>query len=106
MVNAGDGSNRLFIVQQNGLILVRAGTSPFAVTTFGNFGPTGLNLISTGGERGLLSMAFHPDYNGTTNLFFYIYYTEITSGRIMVDRFETTTTDPVTVNGTTRLNIM
>ena len=61
MVNAGDGSNRLFIVQQNGLVLVRAGTTPFAVTTFGNFGATGLNLISTGGERGLLSMAFHPE---------------------------------------------
>src|SRR5688500_14592161 len=59
LVNAGDGSNRLFIVQQNGIILVRAGTSPFAVTTFGDFGATGLNLISTGGERGLLSMVFH-----------------------------------------------
>lgn len=106
LVNAGDGSNRLFIVQQNGIVLVRAGTSPFAVTTFGNFGLGGLNLISTGGERGLLSMVFHPDYNGTTNLFFYIYYTEITTGRIMVDRFQTTTTDPVTVDGATRLNIM
>jgi glucose/arabinose dehydrogenase len=110
LVNAGDGTNRLFIVQQNGVILVRTVTPSVAVNTFVDLGtstgPSGLNLISFGGERGLLSMAFHPDYNGTTNRFFYVYYTEITTGRIIIDRFETTVGNINTVDAASRLQIM
>ena len=51
LVNAGDGSNRLFIVEQGGTIRVRNGST---TTLFGNFGATGANIISAGGERGLL----------------------------------------------------
>src|SRR5215831_18520760 len=63
IVNAGDGSNRLFIVQQGGVIKVSNVTS---VSDFIDLS----TLISTGGERGLLSMAFHPKFNGTTNRYF------------------------------------
>ncbi len=74
IVNAGDGSNRLFIVQQGGLIRIWNGTTVLA-TPFADL--TG--VISTGGERGLLSMAFHPRYD--TNRYFFIYYTT-TSGSV------------------------
>ena len=87
VVNAGDGSNRLFIVEQGGLIKVLNGTT---VTTFANLGPSGANLISVGGEEGLLSMAFHPDFNGVSNRFFYVYYTDLASN-IAITRFQTTT---------------
>ena len=40
--------------------------------------------ISTGGEQGLLSMAFHPDYE--TNGFFWVYYTN-TAGNLEVSRY-------------------
>lgn len=93
IVNAGDGSNRLFIVQQNGVILVREASAPFTVSQFmdlGNSTPSGLDVISytAGGERGLLSMAFHPDYNGSTNSYFFVYYTDPV-GNITIRRYET-----------------
>ncbi len=68
LVHAGDGSNRIFIVQQGGTILVYdkayALLGTFLAITAG---------FTSGGERGLLSMAFHPGY--ATNGFFFIYYT-------------------------------
>ncbi|MFL5810245.1 MAG: PQQ-dependent sugar dehydrogenase, partial [Flavisolibacter sp.] len=108
LVNAGDGSNRLFIVQQNGLIRVRQGTSPFTISNFLDLGSSGLDLISyiAGGERGLLSMVFHPDYNGTTNRYFFVYYTEKTTGRIVVRRFETSAGDQNIVDVSSSFLIM
>jgi glucose/arabinose dehydrogenase len=93
VVNAGDGSNRLFIVQQGGIIKVWNGT------TTSNFIDLS-SIISTGGERGLLSMAFHPDFDGVTNRYFFVYYTN-SSGDIEVSRYQTTagnsnTGDPAT----------
>src|SRR5687767_10869784 len=57
VTHAGDGSNRLFIVEQAGAIKV---AQPGASTT-----TEFLNLalrITSGGERGLLGLAFHPAY--------------------------------------------
>jgi glucose/arabinose dehydrogenase len=67
IVNAGDGSNRLFVVQKGGSIL--------AYDASYNLLSTFLTIpgITTAGERGLLSMAFHPSY--ASNGFFYVYYT-------------------------------
>lgn len=52
-------SGRVLILRNNGVIL----PTPF-MTQSG---------VTTGNERGLLSMAFHPDY--ATNGYFYLYYT-------------------------------
>ncbi len=73
-----DGSGRLFIVEQAGLIRI--------------FRP-GLGLLSTpfldirsrvvsGGEQGLLSVAFHPSY--ASNRRFFVYYTSLTGGLHLV----------------------
>jgi glucose/arabinose dehydrogenase len=102
IVNAADGSNRLFVVEQAGTIQVRNGVT---LSQFADFGVTGANIISTGGERGLLSMAFHPGYNGTTNRYFFIYYTD-TDGNIAVSRYETTVGNVNTVDLTTGINII
>ena len=63
---AGDGE-RVFVVEQGECWLVRAGTlsTPdfLDITT----------LVLSGGERGLFSMAFAPDY--ATSGRFYVYYT-------------------------------
>ena len=77
-VNAGDGSNRIFIVQQGATI--RTYDSAF------NFLSVFLTVsnVNVGGERGLLSMAFHPDYK--TNGLFYVYYTN-TDGNIELARY-------------------
>lgn len=78
VTNAGDGSQRLFVVEQAGLIrIVRNGTvqpSPFLDIT---------SSVTTGGERGLLGLAFSPQYRTTGR--FYIYYTNL-DGNVVVQR--------------------
>ncbi len=71
IVNAGDGSNRLFIVEKAGRIKIFSGG---VVQPVPFLDLTGSNLISTVGERGLLSMAFHPAFEN--NGYFYIFYTK------------------------------
>jgi glucose/arabinose dehydrogenase len=65
VTNCGD--NRLFITEQGGTIRIWTGTQLLA-TPF-----LTISGLGTGGERGLLSMAFHPQY--AQNGFFYVYYT-------------------------------
>ncbi|MEO5859215.1 MAG: PQQ-dependent sugar dehydrogenase [Pyrinomonadaceae bacterium] len=72
LTNAGDGTRRLFIVQQRGIIkVVQPGsTSP---TDYLNLS----TLVSnSGNERGLLGLAFHPNFE--SNRRFFVYYTRQT----------------------------
>lgn len=65
--NSGDGTDRLFVVQQGGIIRVFPNDAAVASTTeFLNIG------VQCCGEMGLLGLAFHPDYE--TNGFFFVYY--------------------------------
>ncbi len=77
IVNAGD--SRLFIVQQGGLIRVYSAgqllPAPFLDVSA---------LISTGDERGLLGLAFHPNF--ASSGFFYVYYTNL-DGDIVIARY-------------------
>jgi glucose/arabinose dehydrogenase len=74
---------RLFVMQLNGQIrIIKNGT--LLGTPFINLGAGGLNIITTGGERGLLGMAFHPNYAG--NGFFYVNYTNL-QGHTVVARY-------------------
>lgn len=90
---------RLFIVQQGGLIKVVSSTGTLNATPFLNLS----SLISTGGERGLLSMAFHPDY--ATNGYFYVNYTN-TSGNTVIARYSVNPTNPNIANSTSGVTLM
>ena len=99
IVNAGDGTNRLFVVQQAGTIRVYNSAYTFlgnlvtvAGVTFGGFGD----------ERGLLSMAFHPDYE--TNRFFYVFYNTNVGGVDFVNlaRYQTRADNPNLADDTSR----
>ena len=57
ITHAGDGSGRLFITLQAGQILIFDGRQVLA-DPFLDIRA----LVSSGGERGLLSVAFHPNY--------------------------------------------
>jgi glucose/arabinose dehydrogenase len=99
IVNAGDGTNRMFVVQQGGNIrLYNAGWTLLN----SNFLTISTN-ISTGGERGLLSLVFHPNFEN--NRYFFVYYTN-TQGGINVDRFQTDINNPNAADAGTRTNIM
>ena len=69
ITHSGDGLGRLFIVLQTGQILVYDGTQVLPVPFLDIS-----SLVSTGGERGLLSVAFHPNY--AANGLFYVNYTD------------------------------
>jgi glucose/arabinose dehydrogenase len=79
VTSAGDGSGRLFVVEQSGRILtIESGTvlaTPFLDIR---------SLVSSAGEQGLLSVAFHPRY--ATNGWFYVNYTDL-SGATVVARY-------------------
>lgn len=98
IVNANDGSNRLFLVQRNGIIKIWNGTTVLA-TPFIDISAT----IVSGGEQGLLSLAFHPGYAG--NGYFFVYYTN-TSGNISVARYSVSANPNIAINaGTVLLTI-
>lgn len=72
LTHAGDGSGRLFIVEQAGVIRVWDGTlleTPLLDVASGS--PH--DRVLAGGERGLLGLAFHP--NHADNGRFFVYYT-------------------------------
>lgn len=94
IVNAGDGSNRLFIVQQRGVIRVYdLNTSTLLPTPFLDITP----LLPTGSEQGLLSMAFYPNYEHPDSAYFFIYYTNL-AGSIVLARYQPTTPTANTAN--------
>lgn len=77
LTHAHDGSNRLFVLEQEGSIRVFENKSTTAAS--GEF----LNIrkkVSYGGEAGLLGLAFHPDYKN--NGYFYLNYTRKKSGKL------------------------
>ena len=86
VTNAGDGSGRLFVVEQAGRIrLVKGGAlveRPFLDIT---------GRIASGGERGLLGLAFHPDY--PTDPRFFVNYTD-RDGNTVVSQFTVSGADP------------
>lgn len=79
ITNAGDGSGRVFVVEQPGRIrIVKNGE--LVATPFLDIA----SRVSLSSERGLLSVAFPPDY--TTKAHFYVYYTN-KDGNIVVARY-------------------
>lgn len=79
-----DETNRLFIVEKGGRIVVFENDA--ATTTTTNF--LNLSNISTTSEQGLLGLAFHPNYS--SNGYFYVYYTPTTSLSV-ISRFSVST---------------
>jgi glucose/arabinose dehydrogenase len=74
------GDARLFIVEQPGRIRV-VKDGQLLATPFLDISAR----VSYGGERGLLSVAFDPQY--AANGFFYVYYTSVPNGDIVVERY-------------------
>jgi glucose/arabinose dehydrogenase len=97
LVSAGDGSGRLYVVQQGGQIrIIRNGVAlpaPF------------LNIaakVVSVGEQGLLGLAFHPKYN--VNGRFFVYYTRIGDGALVIERYQRSA-DNANIADTTLANV-
>ncbi len=76
--HAGDGSGRLFIVEQAGKIRIVANGAVLP-TPFLDITPL---VNSRSSERGLLGVAFHPNYK--SNGFFYVNYTDVNGDTAVV----------------------
>jgi glucose/arabinose dehydrogenase len=72
LVSAGDGSGRLFIVDQIGLIRVLSPDGTLLPAPFLDLRSRMVPLMAGFDERGLLGLAFHPDY--ASNGRFFVYY--------------------------------
>ncbi|HEY2818601.1 MAG TPA: PQQ-dependent sugar dehydrogenase [Casimicrobiaceae bacterium] len=84
IANAGDGSNRLFIVEQGGTIRVlQPGSS--TPTLFLDIHAK----VVAGGEQGLVGLAFHPQY--TVNGRFFVYYTRAGDGTLVIAEYHVST---------------
>jgi glucose/arabinose dehydrogenase len=91
---AGDGSGRLFVVEQAGKIkIIQNGT--VAGTPYLDIS----SLLVSGGEEGLLGLAFHPNF--ATNGCFYVNYTTTRltgSLQTVISEFQATSSAANTVN--------
>lgn len=86
----GDGSNRLFVVRQKGIIKV-FDNNP-AVFSAPIFLDLRNRVTNEHGEQGLLGLAFHPDF--ANNGFFYVYYTAENPLRSIIARYEVDPSNP------------
>ncbi|MGZ8502078.1 MAG: PQQ-dependent sugar dehydrogenase [Candidatus Limnocylindrales bacterium] len=85
VTNAADGSRRLFVVEQRGVIKVwRSG---HGLSTFLDM----RSRVELSGEQGLLALAFHPDYEH--NRKFYVLFTEKSTGDVIVAEYKASATN-------------
>src|SRR5262245_20326433 len=87
VTHASDGSGRLFVVEQPGVILVLqpGATAP---TVFLDI----QSKVIFSGERGLLGLAFHPGYE--TNRRFFVDYTRRPDGATVIAEYQASAADP------------
>ncbi len=98
---------RLFVVEQGGRIRIIKNGATLA-TPFIHFGTVasgGLGLTASSGERGLLGLAFHPNY--ASNGYFYVNYTAASGGATTIRRYTVSANPDVadTTSGLTLLTI-
>jgi len=98
ITHAGDGTNRLFIVERAGRIRIYKKSlllsTPFLdITSIVN---------SASSEQGLLALAFHPDY--TTNGLFYTVHIALDNS-IVLSSFTRSATDPDQTDPGTRVTL-
>jgi glucose/arabinose dehydrogenase len=87
--NAGDGTNRLFVVEQAGVIRVFENSGNAATSkVFLDIS----DRVLFGGEQGFLGLAFHPRY--AENGYFYVNYVADNPRRTIVARYSVMVNDP------------
>ncbi|MEX0908446.1 MAG: PQQ-dependent sugar dehydrogenase [Gemmatimonadaceae bacterium] len=91
--------DRLFIVEQPGRIRVVQNGSLIEIPFLDING----KVTNEGGEQGLLSVAFHPQY--ATNRFFYVYYVD-NDGNLQIERYTAPTASSNVADPATALPII
>ena len=98
VTHAGDGSGRIFVVEQAGTVRIVEGgrvlDRPFLDIT---------DRVLSGGERGLLGLAFHPDYPEDPRLF--VDYTDA-DGTTQIASFTVDPSDPDRADPSSEVRIL
>ena len=99
IVNCGDGSGRLFIVEKRGTVRIVQNNA-----VLNSFFLDIEDQVINSGERGLLGMAFHPDYPSQP----YIYVNYVIDGTITnrISRFTLNPNDPNDISENTELILL
>lgn len=95
--NAGD--DRLFIVEKQGQIKILNSNGTTNATPFLNIESLVID-VSNSDERGLLGLAFHPDYS--VNGYFFVNYIDL-SGNTVISRFTVSPNSEVADNSSEQL---
>lgn len=100
LTHAGDSADRIFIVEQAGRIKV--------FPNYSNALQAKIYLditdrVASGGEMGLLGLAFHPEYE--TNGYFYVNYTANSPRRTIISRFHVTS-NPDSANKNSEVQLL
>ncbi|MDH4091592.1 MAG: PQQ-dependent sugar dehydrogenase [Cyclobacteriaceae bacterium] len=89
LTSAEDNTGRIFVIEQRGTIQVFANTDDVKQSA------VFLDIeseVSSGGEKGLLGLAFHPEYE--TNGYFYVNYTRSAPLETVISRFKVSASNP------------
>ncbi|HUS40928.1 MAG TPA: PQQ-dependent sugar dehydrogenase, partial [Pirellulales bacterium] len=100
--NAGDGTNRIFVGSQLGVIHVFPNDQKVSETKIF------LDIekqVTCEGEEGLLGLAFHPNYQDTGEFFVY-YTTAEVSNMSVLSRFRVSDDDPDAADASSETEIM
>ena len=81
VTGSGDGSNRLFVNEQDGVIRVVGTDGALRAEPFLNI----RSRVLSGGERGLLGLAFHPGFPEKPRIF--VDYTRVPDGATVIAEF-------------------
>lgn len=90
ITHAGDGSQRIFVANKTGTISILSDS----YSTLGVLLSLPSGMISTASEKGLLGLAFHPDFK--TNGYFFVNYNPAGTNYTRISRF--TAADPASNN--------
>jgi glucose/arabinose dehydrogenase len=83
LTHAGDGSGRIFVLEQDGVIRIVNERSIIQEIPFLDI----RSKVRSRGEQGLLGLAFHPDFS--LNGHFYVHYSD-KKGETVISRFSVT----------------
>lgn len=91
LTHAGDGSDRIFVVEQAGVVRVfQNGEAPSSSSVFLDISD---RISRAGNEEGLLGLAFHPDFKNNGQLFVH-YSSAVKDMTSIVARYRRSKEDP------------
>lgn len=100
--HSGDNTNRLFVVEQAGMIYVFPNNSN--VSNKEVFIDLKDKVKDRGNEEGLLGLAFHPNYK--SNGYFFVNYTASNPNRTVISRFKVSSNNPDKADINSELKIL